>query len=190
MKTKKCKICKEPFIPVRPLQICCSPTCAMTHARNKGAKATAEKYRREARTRRQAINDLRPTSYYIRHAQSALNRYVRLRDKDQGCISCDKPSSWYGQWHASHFRPAGNNSAIRFNLWNIHKSCSICNNWKSGNLAEYEPNLRVKIGDAKVDWLKSQTQSAKYNKEYLERLKKVFTKKANRLERRQKEASG
>jgi len=115
----------------------------------------------------------------MREAQAIINRYVRLRDKDLGCISCDKPAAWQGQWHASHFRSVGASSATRFNLWNIHKSCSICNNWKSGNLSEYEPRLRAKIGDEKVDWLRTQNQRAEYSIEYLKRLIKIFKRKIN-----------
>jgi hypothetical protein len=126
---------------------------------------------------------LKTRAEWAREAQAAVNKYVRMRDYHLGCVSCDKPASWPGQWHASHFRSVGAASAVRFSLWNIHKSCSICNNWKSGNLSDYEPRLREKIGGSKVDWLRTQNQCVSYSIEYLKRLKSVFNKKARRLEK-------
>ena len=114
-------------------------------------------------------------------AQEWVNRYVRLRDREKGCCSCDRLATWGGQWHASHFRSRGAASAIRYNLWNIRKSCSICNNWKSGNATDYETRLRAEIGNEKVDWLKTQTQTRKYSLEYLERLTRIFKRKIKKL---------
>ena len=113
-------------------------------------------------------------------AQEKVNLYVRLRDAKEGCISCEKPASWDGQWHASHYRSVGAASAVRFNLWNIHKACSVCNHHKSGNIAEYTPRIISKIGQEKVDWLNSQNDVVKYTREYLIRIKKVFSIKASR----------
>jgi hypothetical protein len=132
---------------------------------------------------------LKTRSQWAKEAEREVNRYVRFRDHNLGCISCSKPASWQGQWHASHFRSVGAASALRFNLWNIHKSCSECNKWKSGNLSEYEPRLRELIGDQRVDWLRTQNQLVTYSIDYLKRLKSVFAKKAMRInERRAVEA--
>ncbi len=121
---------------------------------------------------------------WLKEAEAAVNKYVRLRDAHLGCVSCDKPATWQGQWHCSHLRSVGASSATRFNLWNMNKSCSMCNLHLSGNLVEYVPRLRAKIGDAKVDWLYSQNQPVTHTIEYLKRLKAIFTKKARILERR------
>jgi len=177
-KAKKCAVCKISFTPTKPLQQVCDFGCAIELSLQKRVKLDAQKAKQERQERRQAIIKARPLSWYRKQAEIAINRYVRLRDIKDGCISCDKPANWGGQWHASHFRSVGASSATRFNLWNIHKACSICNNWKSGNLAEYEPRLRAKIGDEKVDWLKSQNQIVRYSQEYLIRIKQIFTKKA------------
>jgi hypothetical protein len=50
--------------------------------------------------------------------------------------------------------PVGSNGHIRFDESNCHSQCSICNNHKSGNLAEYEPNLIKKVGQDEVNRLK------------------------------------
>jgi hypothetical protein len=157
----------------------------MSIAAKRKAKEGAIQARTEALKDRAKRESLKTRSEWAAEAQREVNRYVRLRDVHLGCVSCDKPANWDGQWHASHFRSVGAASAVRFNLWNIHKSCSVCNNWKSGNLSEYEPRLRQKIGDEKVDWLRSQNQLTTYSIEYLKRLKAVMKKKANRLEKKQ-----
>ena len=175
---KDCKQCGAKFQPARPLQRVCSPICA-----SRLVKEAKKQERETVKVRKEAIKS---RADFAREAQSVVNKYVRLRDAHLGCVSCDKPANWQGQWHGSHFRSVGAATSVRFNLWNIHKACSVCNNWKSGNLSEYEPRLREKIGDAKVDWLRTQNQLVRYDVPYLERLKKIFTKKVRRLERKLK----
>lgn len=182
LKPRPCAVCKVKFTPDRPLQSVCGFDCVLAKVKLDREKQERKKAAQARQERKQAINKARPLSWYRKRAEASINRYVRLRDVKDGCISCEKSSGWRGQWHASHFRSVGASSATRFNLWNIHKACSICNNWKSGNLAEYEPRLRVKIGDEKVDWLKSQNQIVRYSVEYLVRIRKVFNKKVKRLE--------
>ena len=176
-KQKKCRHCKTLFTPVMPMQIACGIECAKAIAKKKREKV-------EKANDRQKRDSLKSRAQWAREAQAAVNAYVRIRDRDLGCISCDKPASWNGQWHASHFRSVGAASAVRFNLWNIHKSCSICNNWKSGNLSDYEPKLKEKIGAERVEWLRTQNQRADYSIDYLRRIKKVFTKRARLIAER------
>jgi hypothetical protein len=184
VKLHKCKACGTLYVKTRPLQSVCSIPCSLKVAREKTQKTIKEKDRQDKKAVREKLEKLKTRKEWADEAQVVVNKYVRLRDAHLGCVSCDKPASWDGQWHASHFRSRGAASAIRFNLWNIHKSCSICNHFKSGNLAEYEPRLREKIGGDKVDWLRTQNQQADFSIEYLKRLKKVFSQKIKRLERR------
>lgn len=183
MKQKKCKYksCGISFTPSRPLQSVCSPICGLKLAEYNRKKNAEKKLRRELREGREK---LKTAADHAKEAQMIINRYVRLRDRNDGCISCDKPSTWHGQWHASHLRSVGSSPSLRFNLWNIHKSCSVCNNHLSGNISEYLTRVREKIGDEKVDWLYSQNKPAKFDIDYLKRLKKVFRKKIRMIERR------
>ena len=121
---------------------------------------------------------------HAKEAQTVINRYVRLRDAHLGCISCDKPASWGGQWHCSHFRSVGAAAHLRFNLLNMNKSCSACNNFLSGNIAGYRPKLIEKIGQARVDWLECNQDIVRHDIPYLKRIKAVFTKKVRRIEQR------
>jgi hypothetical protein len=91
-------------------------------------------------------------SKLIKTAQYHFNKYIRARDKHLACISCGHTGN--RQRHAGHFMPVGSNGHIRFDESNCHSQCSICNNHKSGNLAEYEPNLIKKVGQDEVNRLK------------------------------------
>ena len=184
IKPKTCAWCRGDFFPVRPMQKVCGPVCGQHVGRQKTAAAAAKAQREDRKATRARLIELKPRQYWLGKAEQAVNRYVRARDFHKGCISCHLPASWDGQWHASHFRSVGAASAVRFHLWNIHKACWICNKQHSGNIGEYTPRLVALIGQARVDWLKAQNHVADYSREYLERLAKVFNKKARRQEAR------
>lgn len=195
LKEVKQKTCKNPacgakFKPMQLGQKVCGWQCGLAIAgelRNQivARKAIAQRERREIKVRKEK---LKSRADYAKEAQSAINRYVRLRDAHLGCVSCDKPATWQGQWHCSHFRSVGAAAHLRFNLWNMNKSCSACNNFLSGNIMAYRAALIEKIGVAKVDWLESNNTLKRHDIPYLQRLKAVFTKKAKRLEQRNVEA--
>lgn len=150
-------------------------------AEAKKARAAAKVERAETRRRKEAI---KPRAKWLAECQAIVNKIVRLRDAHLGCCSCDRGPGWDGQWHASHLRSVGAASAVRFHLWNIHKGCSICNNHLSGNLAEYLPRIRSRIGDEKVDWLYTQNQVTAHDVAYLKRFKAVMGKRLKRMEAR------
>ena len=182
--TAKCKVCRTPFSPRLPLQTVCSMECAKTLAVSVRGKLEKQKAIRDRKADKIKRESLKSRADWAREAQSAVNAYVRIRDAAHGCVSCDRPASWDGQWHASHFRSVGAAPQLRFNLLNIHKSCSICNNWKSGNIIDYEPRLIAKIGADKVKWLREQSGSKPYSIEYLKRMKTIFAKRARRALKR------
>jgi len=150
-------------------------------AEAKKARAAAKVERAETRRRKEAV---KPRAKWLAECQAIVNKIVRLRDVHLGCCSCDRGPEWDGQWHASHLRSVGAASAVRFHLWNIHRGCSICNNHLSGNLAEYLPRIRARIGDAKVDWLYQQNQVVTHDVAYLKRFKAVMGKRLKRMEKR------
>ena len=126
---------------------------------------------------------IKPKSKWLAELQALVNKYVRLRDAAQGCISCDKPSSWDGQWHASHYHSRGHSSQLRFNLWNIHKGCSVCNSHLSGNIGQYTPKLIEKIGQTKMDWMEAnKSQPKAYDVAWIKRAIRIARKAVKREE--------
>lgn len=186
----RCAHCKAKLTPERPSQIvhaeCAEPYAIAKRekeerAQAKAARMAAKVERAEMRRRKEAA---KPRAKWLSECQDIVNKIVRLRDKHLGCCSCDRGPHWDGQWHASHLRSVGAASAVRFHLWNIHKGCSICNNHLSGNLAEYLPRIRARIGDEKVDWLYTQNQVVTHDVEYLKKFKRVMGKRLRRMEKR------
>lgn len=182
-KPRHCDVCQALYTPARMGQKVCGVPCATKSAKKarKDAVEAARVERRVTRARKEAI---KPRSKWLAECQAIVNKYVRLRDADLGCCSCDRGPGWGGQWHASHLRSVGAASAVRFNLWNIAKSCSICNNHLSGNIGAYLPRARERWGNERVDWLYAQNAVANYSVEYLMRFKAVMGKKLKRMEKR------
>ena len=168
--------CVREFIPMRPLQRVCSPGCAR---RKVNADKAAE--RLETRARREKI---KTTAKWEDECRAIVQKIARIRDRNDGCISCDRPASWDGQWHGSHYRSHGAASAVQFHLWNIHKACWICNKLYSGRINQYEPRLIAKIGQEKVDWLNAQNHVVRHDVDYYKRFKRVMGKRLRRLEKR------
>jgi hypothetical protein len=170
---KKCR-CGNPYIKLTPLQNKCFD-CIIKKAKEK----TAKKHRAE---HREAKEKIKTRADYLRETQTVINKYVRLRDQGQPCISCDKPDNGQHQRHASHYRSVGACSALRFDLTNVHASCQQCNSHKAGNVIEYRIRLVKKLGIEKVEWLEAQNQITTYDIDYLKRLKKIFAKRCRKLQ--------
>lgn len=186
-KTRKCAECPTRFIlsPQRPTQrVCESIECLLKHVernKEKDAKKAAKAERMKDAARRDAITPMRDR---LARLQVIVNQIVNLRDRFKPCISCDKPWIEGEVRHASHFKSIGSNSALRFNFWNLNTSCSACNWKKAGNIQEYEPRLRIKIGNDKVDFLKNHPRSREYTVEWVNRATKIANKKLRRLKKR------
>lgn len=180
MKQKSCKICKNKFTPERQMQSVCSYECSLAYANQHLSKSVKEK----KKTARAELIKYNQSDVKLRMelAKKIVQKYVRLRDFNDPCISCRKPFA--KQWDGGHYMNAQYFSAIRFNTLNIHKQCSHCNDWNNENKQTYRIHLIDKIGLDKVEWLEAQNQTVKYDAEYLNKLIKTFRKKIRRLEAR------
>tara|TARA_R110000782_G_scaffold117006_1_gene207067 strand:+ start:350 stop:958 length:609 start_codon:yes stop_codon:yes gene_type:complete len=190
LKSKPCRQCKVLFHPRNSLQIACCPGCAISYiseAREKKAKAEIRKAQKKERVSVMIRkNRAKTKSEWLNDLQKLVNKYVRLRDLKDACISCEKPASWGGQWHCSHYYAVGSSSFVRFNLWNLNKSCSVCNTHLSGNIGEYTPRIIEKIGQDRFDWLfANRSNIANYDVEWIKRAIKIARKGIKRQERRQ-----
>jgi hypothetical protein len=198
VKKRKCKNCgeyTENFIKV-PAGVFCSIESAYKFARTKQQKqrdkqiakskrVKVKKIKAERRLHRANKERIKPKAKWLAELQAVFNKYVRLRDINDGCISCDKPSGWHGQWHAGHYYSRGHSSSLRFNLWNCHRQCSVCNNYLSGNIGEYTPKLINKIGQTKFNYLLSHKSNvASYDVEWIKRALRITRKAIKTLEKR------
>lgn len=171
LKQKKCKNCLQYFVPEREMQPVCSFECAIEWSKKPKAQKA---YKMEKK--KELIEKYPDKSKWLANAQTVVNAYVRLRDKNKPCISCGYVGD-SRKWNAGHFRPQGGNQQLRFNLLNLHKQCEQCNSYKSGNLVPYRENLIKKIGLDRVEQIEANQERGNYTVEYLQRLIKVFRKK-------------
>jgi Bacteriophage Lambda NinG protein. len=186
LRTRKCKSCREPFTPSRPLQSACGVQCAIALTSAAKEKARKAKEARERKESREAKVKLKTRSQYMREAQIAWNRYVRARDFGKECASCGaRPAQKLGgTMDCSHYRSVGSSPHLRFHLHNAAAACVRCNRNLSGNIVELRKGLIARIGEAKVLAVECDQSVRKFTIDYLTRIKSIFTKKANRLERR------
>lgn len=165
MKTRKCKYCKQPFEPTVFLQKnCFEPLCVsdwINEVKQKNWKKKKAKLKM----------DLMTVQDYIKLAQTVFNKYIRLRDKGNLCISCQKKPL---KENAGHFYNANNHWSVRFDEMNVHLQCEHCNTFLSGNLIEYRTNLINKIGNS--EFLKLEAEARKTRKFTIEELKEIIKK--------------
>ncbi len=151
----------------------CSDECAFTIVSNnqeKHREAAFKQVKRAIKSKAKAIEKVhakQKTEFKLndktlrkKAAQTAFNKFIRLRDDKLPCISCQRFHT--GQYHAGHYKTTGAHSELRFNEDNCHKQCSACNNHLSGNIEHYRPNLIEKIGRKAFDILEGPHPIKKY----------------------------
>ena len=117
---------------------------------------------------------------YIKLAQITFNKYIRLRDKGNVCISCQKPPK---KENAGHFYNANNHYNVRFDENNVHLQCEHCNTFLSGNLINYRENLLKKIGAEEFNVLEGKSKvTRKFTKEELKEIIETYKKKIKEYE--------
>ena len=145
---RKCKQCGNEFQKLSPLQSVCGITCSINRT-----------YDLNLKKKEKAVNDkvkdmkesLMKKGDYIKVLQAVFNTYIRVRDKDELCVSCDC-NMQNRKGDASHFYPT-TYQGLRFNEDNVHLSCVTCNQFKHGNIQEYRPRLIKRIGQERVNQL-------------------------------------
>jgi hypothetical protein len=142
-------------------------------------KTIAQTKLNESKALKTLLNAIKPKSEYVKEAQTAFNSYIRERDKDLPCISCQRNHS--GQYHAGHYRTTKAAPELRFNESNVHKQCSVCNNHLSGNILEYRINLINHLGIEVVEWIEGKHEPKKYSIDDLKSIKEEYKLKLKEL---------
>jgi len=177
-KTRKCKQCKKK-VPVdsvyqKGLLAFCCVEHLIAYSKSPPGKTAVRKAHRDMK------DHVKPMSQLKKEAQTAVNSWIRYRDKDLPCISCGTFGSgdkYGGAWDAGHYKTVGAHPELRYNVLNIHKQCKACNSWRSGHVVEYRQGLIDKIGLDAVERLEKQHPPAKYTSDYLIRIKRIFQKR-------------
>lgn len=175
----KCKGCREKKEPYKRFAVVCGISCAETWAlelKAKEERKQAKQVRQEDKIRKEA---LKTRGDYLREAQAVFNAWIRWRDAEDPCISCQMYHQ--GAYDAGHFRGRGAAPALRFHEDNVHKQCVPCNQHKSGNVIEYRINLIRKIGTARVNFLESEQAPEKWTIDEIKAIKAKYAAKLKKL---------
>ena len=188
---KRCPSCRVMFTPARDSQAVCGEIeCAIAHGQSeKGRettrKALADVERREIKVRKEK---LKSRAEHLREAQAAVNEYVRMRDDQLSCISCDSMPNDHdlitgSRWDAGHYRSVGACPELRFEPLNIHRQCVKCNRNLSGNAVEYRIRLVLRIGADKVAFLEGPHPARKYTVDEIKTIKADYRAKTRELKK-------
>lgn len=183
---KTCKVCREKFEPRTPLQVACGWECAQAHGKKVTAQQKAKQARHERAQDKAKLEKFKTLAAYKKEAQAAWNSYVRARDLGLSCASCGSmPGEVYGgSMDCSHYRSRGSAPHLSFHLHNAASACVKCNRFLGGNVVALRAGLVGRIGEDKVLAVEADQMPRHFTKEYLIRIKKIFTKKAKRTRAR------
>lgn len=177
---KRCVCCKEYFqadtMVRHPSGWFKDNEHAMVYANRKRAKAE-----KKARTEKVRNFRMKDPAHQRALTQKAVNKLAKLLDKGMPCISCGRPDAGKKR-DASHYKSVGANSAIRYDLRNIHSACVWCNQHLSGAIAGFQKGLHERYGQVILDYLESAPRLKAWTLEELESIRKEAAAECRRLE--------
>lgn len=153
VKPKICPVCGKPFTPTHSTtQKVCSPICALELVRKNPPKSFIKALKQKERLANKEAKEKTLThSDWLNLFQKVFNTYIRMRDKNKPCISCDRPL--VGKFDAGHFYSVKPYYGLRFHEDNVHGQCVFCNQHMHGNQHEYAIRLPFRIGYRNFKWL-------------------------------------
>lgn len=188
IKQKICKECKSKFTPIRSTlePVCSNYQCKVDYALKVVAKNKANKEKEQKRKSvedRKVLRDkLKTLGQYEAEAKSSFQKYIRLRDFNLNCISCNGNEK--NLWDGGHYFKAELFSGLIFDERNCHKQCRKCNRFLGGNEIQYRMGLISRYGKEFVEQLELDSVEKrvyKYSKEELIRKKIEYDIKIKEL---------
>jgi hypothetical protein len=183
---RKCKCCKTPFTPARPMQSWCGLECAVTLGQRAVAKKKAKDQAADRKATRARLDAMRTKPQLIKLAQQAFNGFIRARDAAKPCISCSRPLSGLqvgGAFDCGHYRSVGSAPHLRFVEDNAHGQCKHCNSHLAGNHVSYRQGLIARIGLQAVESIESDQTVRKYAREGLIEIARHYRAEARKLQK-------
>lgn len=177
-KKKSCRVCRTKFIG-GPLQVVCGVPCAIEHGKATTAKQKAKAQRQERAQDKIKRESMKSRQDWAREAQSAVNAFVRERDKDLPCISCGRHHE--GQYHAGHYLSRGAHPHLAYVENNLAKQCMPCNVYLSGNQIKFRAGLVTRIGLEAVEALEADQTPRKHTIEELREIRDTYRRRVREM---------
>jgi len=176
----RCKYCKSKFeVKHFNRKFCYEDNCIQMATKDILKTSNEVKRKEWAKRKAKKKESLKTKQTYVKELQVIFNRFIRLRDKDEPCISCGKKLGV--KYDAGHYRSAGGSPELRFEENNVHAQCVYCNQHLHGNLINYRLGLINRYGLAVVDWLEIQHEPKHYSIDELKELKEYYKQKIKEL---------
>lgn len=185
-KQKRCKVCRVDFTPTKPMQCVCGLQCALSLASIAKAKRERTQASQERKETKSKLEKLKTKGEYIKEAQAAFNKFIRLRDAGLPCICCGQPMGENvpgGAVDAGHYRSRGSAPHLRFDERNVHAQRKQCNRFDSGNVLGFRFGLRQRIGIQALEELEADQTPRNYTMDDLKAIKAKYTALAREMER-------
>ena len=189
MRTRRCSLCRKKVEAESAVIGSLKAFCSMEHLIEFSRSAAGKKIKQSAEKKviKETKERLKTRSDRMRDAQAAFNRYIRARDRGKPCICCGRSQGDIkhgGAVDAGHYRSRGSAPWLKFNLLNCHSQLAYCNRYLSGNAVGYRAGLIERIGLERVERLERDNSPRRFDAEYLDRVKRIFTKRAKFYERK------
>ena len=189
MRTRRCSLCRKKVEAESAVIGSLKAFCSMEHLIEFSRSAAGKKIKQSAEKKviKETKERLKTRSDRMRDAQAAFNRYIRARDGGKPCICCGRSQGDIkhgGAVDAGHYRSRGSAPGLKFNLFNCHSQLAYCNRYLSGNVVGYRAGLIDRIGLDRVERLEQDNSPRRFDSDYLDRVKRIFTKRAKLYERK------
>jgi hypothetical protein len=143
-----------------------------------------QKDKRETKAKLKVLTETKPK--LTKAAQKAFNEYIRARDYGKPCICCDKPIAWGtdktgGVVDCGHYLSTGARSHLRFTEDNAAAQLKHCNQFLSGNAANYRIGLIKRIGLERVEALENDYTVKRWTIEELKAIEATYKAKLKQL---------
>jgi hypothetical protein len=189
MRTRRCSLCRKKVEAESAVIGSLKAFCSMEHLIEFSRSAAGKKIKQSAEKKviKETKERLKTRSDRMRDAQAAFNRYIRARDRGKPCICCGRSQGDIkhgGAVDAGHYRSRGSAPGLKFNLFNCHSQLAYCNRYLSGNVVGYRAGLIDRIGLDRVERLEQDNSPRRFDSDYLDRVKRIFTKRAKFYERK------
>ena len=165
---KQCRDCGDDFKPFKTTDTRCVD-CIIKKVQKDNQRKRDKEIKKIMKPilkkKREGNEALKKYSKWLAELQTIFNKFIRTRDKNRVCISCQKPlitnpRAWKAQYDAGHFYNVNGYPNLRFNEDNVHGQCVRCNRDLHSNNTEYAIHLPERIG---VDRF-IELQSIRHNK--------------------------
>lgn len=190
---KNCVICGKPN-PKSTVKVCgysCYREYEKTDEYKKRLENTKQRRQKRAEKKQRQESAKKRRDFYsndrrhqLKRTVEIVNKYIRVRDEFQPCISCGAINY---TMTAGHYQTAGGSPELRFNELNIHGQCWFnCNKNQSGNIINYRKGLISRYGEKIVNYLEIKHPPKKYDVQDLKTIQRWYTRKTTRILRDRK----